>query len=516
MPKTRSSMRKIREVLRLYFEQKLNHRQIAGCAKISPSTVSDHLNRFREAGMSWPLPDDVDEAGLEAALFHCPRNQLLSGQSRVMPDCAYLQQELRKKGVTLRLLWEEYRANQQTDFYRYSQFCEHYRQFRAKLDVVMRQEHRAGEKLFTDFSGDGIVIQDPVTGTTWEAPLFVAVLGASNYTYAEAFASQDERCWQDAHIHAFEYFGVVSQLVVPDNTKTAVNKTDRYEPELNRAFLEMAQHYHTAILPARKRKPKDKAKVETGVLIAQRWILAALRNHVFFSLEEANRAIREKLEQLNARPFEKLPGCRRDLFLSIDKPALLPLPRTRFEIAEWFTPTVHIDYHIQVGQHAYSVPYSLYQKKVEVRTTHTTVEVFFAGSRVAAHRRSFQRGNTTAMEHMPENHRRVSEWTPERIRDWVGRAGPDAARMAQAIMAAKPHPALGYRACLGLVRLGEQFGRDRLNAACARALFFGVASYQSVKSILKNKLDQTPYPNQPPTARPAVQHENIRGPDYYH
>jgi transposase len=351
----------------------------------------------------------------------------------------------------------------------------------------------------------------------WEAPLFVAALGASSYTYAEAFESEQLRCWIKGHIHAFEYFEGVTDMVVPDNPKTAVSKPCYYEPDINPTYNDLADHYDTAVLPARPRKPRDKAKVESAVLVAQRWIIAALRNHVFFSVAEANEAIAQKREELNNRKFKKLDTTRRELFETIDKPALKPLPPSRFEFAEWSSPKVHIDYHVEVDKHYYSVPYKLVHKRMEARRTATTVEVFFKGRRVASHKRSYVKGGyTTLPEHMPESHRRYQEWTPERIRQWASKTGPATAQLADKIMASKRHPEQGFRACLGLLRLGKKYGDGRLEAACARALAIGSHSYKSVKSILKNGLDRQAVLSDVGRKKTVpVTHENLRGPEYY-
>jgi transposase len=507
-------MRKITEILRLHFELGLSNRAIGRSVGASASTISDCLARAKAAGFGWPLDPTVTESILEDRLFPPPGN---APEGRAEPDCAYLRHELAKhRHLTLMLLWQEYKQNHPADGYQYSQFCDIYRRYREQLDVELRQEHRAGEKTFVDFSGDGICITDPNTGEIREAPLFVAALGASSYTHAEAFEDQKEHHWIEGHIHAFEFFNGVTELVIQDNTKTAVITPCRYDPELNRAYRDMLRHYRTAALPARKFKPKDKAKVESAVLLAQRWILAALRNHTFFSLAEANQAIAAKLVELNQRKFQKLPSSRRELYETLDRPALKALPATRYEYAEWTTHTVNVDYHVEVAGHLYSVPWALHGKKVEARLTQTTVEVFFRGERVAAHPRSFVKHRaTTLKDHMPEHHRQVVEWNPDRIRAWVGQAGGAAAKLAEAIMASKPHPELGYRACLGLVRLGEKYGPARLEAACARALLIGARSYQSVKSILKSGLDRQLTLHEDPEPRAPGDHENIRGPNYY-
>jgi transposase len=517
MPAARLSMRKIKEILRLRFERRLSHRAIARSIQASPSTVSDCLLRAELAGVGWPLDPNLDESALEARLYP---HQPPSRHPRVLPDFEHVHRELRRKGVTLQLLWQEYKQAHPQDGYQYSQFCERYGRFREKVDVVLRQHYRAGEKMFPDFSGDGIDIIDPRTGEVRKAELFVAVLGASNFTYAEAFESQDLRCWIDGHIHAFEYFEGVAEITVPDNTKTAVTHPCRYEPDINPTYLDMAKHYGTAVIPARVRKPRDKAKVEGAILISQRWILAALRNHEFFSIQEANRAIAEKREELNDRKFQKLDTTRRELWKTLDRPALQPLPPRRYEFADWSSPRVNIDYHIEIDRHYYSVPYKLVHKRVDARITTTTVEVFFKGNRVTSHKRSYVKGaHTTLREHMPKSHQRYVEWTPSRILNWAGQAGPATRTLAEKILESRRHPEQGFRSCLGLLRLGKTYGKERLEAACARALMIGSWSYQSVKSILKTGLDRQPllFEKQPkPKNTPDPDdHENIRGSDYY-
>lgn len=518
MPAKRLSMRKIREILRLHNERRLSNRAIARSIAASPATVSDCLLRAKVAGLVWPLAPELDDTELENLLYP------LDGAGRApraAPDFETIHKELRRKGVTVQLLWQEYKLEHPDDGYQYSQFCERYRRWRGDLDVVMRQQHRAGEKMFSDFSGDGIGIIDRETGEVRQAELFVAVLGASCYTYAEAFETQQLQDWVAGHIHAYEYFGGVPEITVPDQPRTAVSKPSRYEPGINPTFLEMAQHYRTAIIPARPAKPRDKAKVENAVLIAQRWIIAPLRNHRFFSLAQVNEAIAERLELLNDRKFQKLDATRAALFESLDKPALQALPSRRYEYADWVSPRVNIDYHVEIGRHYYSVPYQLVHKKVEARCTATTIEIFYKRKRVASHRRGHHAGGaTTAREHMPKAHQRYVEWTPSRILTWAGQTGPATRSLAEKILQSRKHPEQGYRSCLGLLRLSKTHGADRLEAACARALAVGARSYQSVKSILKTGLDRQPLPTQEnQSAEPrteVAEHENIRGAGYYH
>ncbi len=513
-------MRKIREILRLCLGQRLSHRKAAASVKASSSTISDTLGRAKVAGLGWPLPEDFDDGRLEAMLYPPPA---LSKQSRAVPDWSQIHKELRRKGVTLQLLWQEYKADHPDDGYQYSQFCEHYKRFKGQIDVVLRQTYLAGEKGLVDFSGDGIPITDPRTGEVTQAELFLAVLGASNFTYAEAFESQKLRCWIDGHIHAYEYWDGVPDITVPDNPKTSVLRPCWYDPDLNPTYRKMAEHYGSAIIPARPRKPRDKAKVENAVLVAQRWILAALRNHTFFSIDQANEAIWAKLEELNDRPFQKLEGCRRSLYESLDRPALKALPPQRHVFAEWLSPRIGIDYHVDVKGHYYSVPYTLAQKrdrqgrrrKVEVRLTSTTMEAFYLGKRVASHERSYvEGGHSTKAEHRPPSHRRYLEWSPSRILNWATTVGVATTRLCEKIMESRAHSQQGVRACLGLMHLAKAYDAERMEPACERALTIGALSYRSVESILKRNLDQQPLDRGP--AAKTVEHDNVRGPDYYH
>ena len=509
-------MRKIKEVLRLHFDHQQSARQIAKSCGIARSTVKEYLDRIQKAGISWPLPPEWDEAALENRLF--PPVVLIPPEKRQMPSMEYLYQERKKKSVTLQLLWHEYKeAN--PDGYQYSQFCELYRQWIEKLDVCLRQEHRAGEKLFVDYAGQTLPIQDPQTGGTREAYLFVATLGASSYTFAEASWSQDLPSWIQSHVHAFEFFNGVPEILVPDNLKAGVTHPCRYEPDINPTYADLAEHYGTVVIPARVRKARDKAKVESAVLIGERWILAALRNHRFFSLEEANQAISAKLKELNNRKFQKLDTTRKELFENLDRPALKPLPQTPYEYADWKKARVNIDYHIEVDGHYYSVPYQLVKESVEVRFTSTTVEVLFKNRRVASHHRSYPQGSfTTLKEHMPKAHQQYLEWTPSRIIRWAAQTGPHTEKLVTQILESKPHPQQGFRSCLGIIRLGKQYSPQRLEAACAYALSIHGFSYKSVQSILKNGLDQKPtlLPKRESSTLPLpLQHPNIRGKEYY-
>jgi transposase len=505
-------MRKIREILRLSLGAGLSRRQVAAATGTPYTTIAGYLERAARAGLGWPLPSDLDDRQLEAALF--ARDAPPPADSRPLPDWPSVQRELRRKGVTLQLLWLEYKAAH-PDGYQYTQFCRHFRAWQGRVDVVMRQEHRAGEKLFVDWAGATIPIVDPTTGEVLEASLFVAVLGASSYTHAEAFASQALPDWITAHVHTFQALRGCPAIVVPDNPRTGVVRAHRYEAELNRTYEEMAAWYGCAIIPARPRRPRDKAKVESGVQVATRWVTAALRHRTFFSVTEANAAIAERVAWLNRRPFKKLPGSRGELFETIDRPALRPLPERPYEYATWKRATVNIDYHVEVDHHWYSVPHQLVGQVCDIRVTAGVVEVLHRGRRVASHPRSArQRDFTTLPEHMPQAHRRHAEWTPGRLVAWAERTGPSTAALFGAIMASRPHPEQGFRSCLGIMRLGRRYGDERLEAACARALAVRALSYRSVESILKAGLDGLPLPGTEP-AVPSIRHANVRGGRYY-
>jgi transposase len=505
-------MRRITDVLRLAAGGR-SQREIAQAVNAARSTVGEYLKRAKKAGISWPLPPAWDEAVLERALF--PPPPPLPAASRGVPDWAHVHQELKRKGVTLFLLWEEYKVAH-PDGFQYSWFCKHYRTWVGKVDLVMRQSHRAGETLFVDYAGQTVPVVERATGEIRHAQVFVAVLGASNYTFAEATWTQALPDWIASHQRAFTFFNGVSETVVVDNLKSGVTHPHRYEPELNPTYAEMAAHYDVAILPTRVAKPRDKAKVEVSVQVVERWILARLRNQRFFSLDELNRAIAELLPLLNERPFKKLPGCRRELYEQLDRPALKPLPAQRYVFGTWKKVRVNIDYHIELERHYYSVPYQLVKQQLEARLSAHTVELFHRGRRVASHRRSFKPGGyTTATAHMPRPHREYAEWTPRRLVEWANKTGPATGELIGQILAHRRHPQQGFRSCLGILRLGKSYGEARLEAACVRALRIGAASYKSIESILKHGLDQQPLP-EPASPASTRNHDNLRGPKYYH
>jgi transposase len=504
-------MRKISDVLRLHAGG-LSKRRIAVSLNIGRTAVGDYISRARRAGLGWPLPEDLSEEALERLLFAPPT--MVSPDRRPLPDWPLLHRELKRPGVTLSLLWEEYRAVHSIG-YSYSRFCDLYRDWRGRLNPIMRQAHVAGEKMFVDYAGATMDVIDGLTGEIRTAQIFVATLGASSYTYAEATWTQALPNWIGSHTRALAYFGGVPRQIVPDNLKSGVVKACLYDPEINRTYAGMAAHYNTAIMPARPRKPRDKAKVEVGVQVVERWILARLRNRRFFSLAELNQAIHELLEEVNRRVTKHLGASRRQLFESLDQPALKPLPGQAYQYAEWKQRRAGLDYHVEVAKHYYSVPHALAKQKLWARITERTVEIFHKGKRVAAHMRgSGSRHHTTVAEHMPSSHRRYANWTPERIRRDAAANGPNTEILIDVILRSRPHPEQGFRSCIGILRFAKTHGGERLEAACERALEIGARSYSSVASILKNNLDRrTP---QRATDGPAIDHPNIRGPQYFH
>lgn len=504
-------MRKIEEVLRLHDAGGRSNREIAQTVQFSPTTVADYLRRARQAGLSWPLAEDLTERAVDLALFPPPA---ASRVKRPEPDWAALHRQLGRSGVTLDLLWQEYRE-QHPDGYQYSAFCLHYRAFAHALPVTLRQSHAPGERLFVDYSGQTVAVIDAVTGEEHPAPIFVAVLGASNYTFVEATWTQGLADWLGSHVRCLEFLGGVPELLVPDNLKSGVKSPSFYEPELNPSYQELAAHYGVTVLPARVRKPRDKAKVEAGVLLAQRWMLARLRHQRFFSLDEVNRAIQPLRVELNRRPFQRLPGSRQSVFETVDRPALKPLPPTRYEFAEWKRATVGIDYHVEVDRHDYSVPYRYARQPVDVRFTATTVELFHRGERLASHARSRVPGrHTTVAAHLAPAHPVVAGWNAQRFLDGAAQIGPQTQTVIERVLQARAHPQQGYRTALGILRLAKAYGNDRLEAACQRAARLQVISYRSLASILKHGLDrQSPTPTQAPL---PLHHANVRGPAYYH
>jgi transposase len=504
-------MRKLREVIRLKLSAGQSGRAIARSCNLSPATVSGYLGRIADAKLTWPLPAELDDdASLERLLFPDEKHPVAQ---RPEPDWAWVHQELKKKHVTKQLVWLEYREAH-SNGYQYSRFCERYAQWAAHLSVTMRQTHRAGEKMFVDFSGDGIEIVDPLTGERAVAKLFVAVLGGSNLTYVEPTLSEDLPSWIGGHVRAMEYFGGSAEIYVPDNLKAGVKRADNYDPEINPTYAELACHYGAVVMPARKRRPRDKAKVEQSVLLAERWILAVLRHHTFFSLRDLADAIEPLVERLNDRRMRKLGKSRRQVFEEIERGTLRALPTHPYVYADWARPKVNLDYHVEFDHHFYSVSHLLVGERLDVRATSMTIEILRGGHRLTTHQRSYvHNGHTTKPEHMPKRHREYAKWTPERLANWAKTVGPKTSALAEEIMRRRRHTEQGFRACLGLIRLGDRYEPERVERACARALKHGAISYQSVVSILANKLDEA---EEEPTQAPLPFHENIRGPGYYH
>lgn len=510
------SMLKVREILRLKYEHGLSARQIGLSCNVGRQTVSNYLMLARTSGINWAEDKNISDTELESKIYKSRKKEFENtGKDKIIPDFGYIHEELKKKGVTLLLLWSEYKQEHPEKGYQYEMFCLLYNRWKQKLNISMKQRHKAGEKLFVDYC-DGINIVDRETGQKQQTELFVSVWGASNYTYAEASISQDQQDWLMSHVRAFEYFGCVPHIVVPDNLKAGVSKTCKYEPEINRSYLDLAQHYGIAVIPARVRRPKDKAKVEVAVLIAQRWILACLRNRIFYNLNELNQAIRELLDKLNNKKMQKLNKSRKELFESLDKPAALALNTRRYEYARWQIARVNIDYHIEIDKHYYSVPCQLIHEQVAVRINETTIEVFYKGIRQASHVRSYKKYDyTTNPEHMPEAHRKYLDQTPSKMIKKAEAIGPNTVEVIKNIFERRKYIQQNYRSCMGLMRLCEYYGRERLENACKRAVRFGVFSYQNIKAILVHKLDKQVdmFGNMPGSISPM--HENVRGEDYY-
>lgn len=513
-------MRKIREVLRLHFECGLDNREIAASCALSPSTVHDYLARANGAELTWAQASSLSDAEVEACLFKLVGR--VEPHERMPIDFVHVHAEMRRPSVTLQLLWEEYRGERPSPGlrpYGYSQFCDLYSRWRSKLSPVMRQAHPGGEKAFVDYSGKKPRLVDPTTGELREVELFVMVLGASNYTFAEATATQKLDDFIGSHIRAFEYFGAVSHTLIPDQLRSAVMWPHRYDPEINPTYAALAAHYGTAVVPARPRRPRDKAKVEVAVQIVQRWILARLRARTFFSLAELNSAIRELLDELNARQSKVLGMSRRQAFERYDLPAMLPLRAERFVVEHRKDARVHPDYTVVYDERRYSVPSILMNEKVEIRASGSTIEVWHDGNRVALHARSYGPVHVPiiAKEHQPRSHREYGKWPPGRLLAWAEKTGCHVRMTAERIFARYPRPELGYRAVFGVLRLAKKFGAERLDAACARALAAspGCPTCRAIESILHNGLDRVPLSATAPTFARSPQQEHVRGSDYY-
>jgi transposase len=504
-------MRKVREVLRLKHALGMSYRKISEATGVGKTQAAEYVRRAEAAGIAWPVPTGIDDADLERRLFRSPAEVT----KRVEPDWPAIQRELKRRGVTLALLWQEYLA-EQPDGYSYTRFCELYGSWRKRISPTMRQTHLAGEKLFVDWAGDTIALIDPATGEERRARIFVAALGASNYTYAEARWSETLPDWIGAHVNAFAAIGGVTAALVPDNLKAGITKPSRYEPGINRTYQDLADHYSCVVLPTRIVKPRDKAKVEVAVQIVERFVLAKLRNQTFFSLAELNAAIRDCVAAINAKVMRRIGKSRAQLLEMIDRPALKALPNEPYAYAEWKRARVAPDYHIEIAHHFYSVPSKLIREIVEARITTATVEIFHKGARIASHAFSPVRNrHTTITEHMPSAHRRYAEWTPAKMMDEAAKVGSATVALFEAIMKAKPHPEQGFRACLGIISLVKSYGLERVEAACRRGNDIRATSYGSIASILQHGLDKA-YAQEATPDAPPIRHGNIRGSGYYH
>jgi transposase len=504
-------MRQIKEVLRLKLECKLSNSKVAIGCNISRETVRKYLIRAADANLSWPLPVGMDDDQLEALLFPCD-GKYQNKDDR--PDLKWVHSELKSPGVTLSLLWDEYKANNPNGI-GYSRFCVLYKAFVNTLDPVMRQIHKAGEKLFVDYAGTTIAWTDKATGEIKQAELFVATLGASNHTFVEATHTQSLEDWIGSHCRAFVFFGGVTKIIVPDNLKSGVTKAHIYDPKINLTYQDMADHYKVAIIPARVSTPKDKAKVETSVRGITQSITAKLRHHNFFSVADINKAIAPLLTAYNNKGFQKLPGSRSSTFTEIDQPALQELPEHEYEYASWRTVRVNIDYHVHHNKYYYSVPYTYIKKEINIRITSNIIQCFYRSKLIATHVRDRNQRYSTIKEHMPKNHQEYAEWTPERIFKWASKSGAQTAEFIKNLLEAKPLPQQSFRACLGVMRLGKQYGDDKLEKACARASALNSFSYKSVASILKHGLEDKPLPEISVASTAPREHSNVRGSNYY-
>ncbi|MEO8409581.1 MAG: IS21 family transposase [Propionivibrio sp.] len=513
MPAERLSMKKIRDVLRLTFELGMSRRKVSLATGIGRTAVTDTVQRAGAAGLSWPLPDELDDDALERRLY--APVMAAEGAASVEPDWTVIHAEMKRRGVTMTLLWQEYRI-EHGQGYAYSWFCERYRDWKKSVSPTMRQTHVAGEKLFVDWAGDTIAVFDAATGVEHRARIFVAALGASNYTYAEARLTETLPDWIGCHVNALAAIGGVPKALVPDNLKAGVTKPSRYEPGINRTYQDLADHYGCVVLPTRIIKPRDKAKVEVAVQIVERFVLAKLRHQRFFSLAELNTAIRDCVATINGKVMRGFGQSRAELLETIDRPALSALPTTAYSYASWKRARVAPDYHIEISGHYYSVPSKLIREIVDARITGTTVEIFHKSERIACHVFSAVRHrHTTITEHMPSAHRRYAAWTPAKMMDEAAAIGPATIALFEAIMKAKPHPEQGFRSCLGIIGLGKSYGTARLEAAARRGNTIGAVSYGSIASILKHGLDKA-FAIEPAPDTPPIRHGNIRGSGYYH
>ena len=504
----RMEMDKAREILRQHFEVGLSQREIAESVKVSLGTVSGILTRARAAGIGCPV--ELSNKELGSILYPPARKE--GEEKYTEPDMEYVHREMQRNGVTLTLLWEEYKSDHPNGLM-FTQFCARYRAFRKLNDVYMHKIYKAGERVMVDWAGDTMSYTDG-SGQEWPVYLFVAALPASSYLYAEPFRNMAKQAWIDAHVHTFEYFGGVPKILEPDNTKTAISKTDPHDPEANRTYADMARHYGTAIVPARVSKPRDKAPVETGVQIAERRIIAKLRNRQFHSFDEVWEAVRDELEEVNRKPFQKLPGSRLSVFKEMEQPQLRPLPPTRYEYAEWKQVRAGMDYHVQYDGHFYSVPYHYAGKMLDLRATANGIEVFSDHERITSHARSYasQVRYITLPEHMPSNHRAMADWTPERFEAWAGKFGPDTQDYIRFLLHGREHPEQAFKTCAGILRMGESLSSAGMEALCRAAKEKNVFTYKYFNMLYKRMASERDREKRAPA---PIRHDNLRGSGYY-
>lgn len=510
MPAKRLSMRKIKEILRLHFELNLSERIISTSLGCSRSAVGDYIKKSITAKITWKDIKDLPDEQVESFLF----SKNISRKKAAELPMEEIHLELKKKYVTKELLWHEYKnkINWQGS---YSLFCMRYRDWSRGRNIYMRQQHNYGEKLFIDYAGPTVKIYDLNTNSSKDAQIFVCALGGSNYTYAEASWSQNSENFISSHIRAFEYFGGVAKILVPDNLKSAVDIPSKYESEINKSYLKLAEHYNCVVIPARVRKPKDKAKVESAVLLVERWILACIRDKKYYSLSTLNEDISILLEKLNSKKFKKLPGSRKSIFTEYEKPALIPLPKTEFEHSNFKLTRVGLHYHIEYDKNYYSVPYTYARKEVEIRVTLNTIEVLYRNARIASHIRQYSVNKwSTQLEHMPRSHKEVVEWTPEKIVNCAKSIGEYTSNIIEKILHSKEHPQQGFNSAFGIIRLKEKYGEERLEACCYRAYKYNIISYRQINNLLKNGCDKIPFVEE--EISKIIQHENIRGTEYFH
>ena len=514
-------MTKYREILRLA-SLGISQQGIAESSGVSKKTVNRVLKRSKELGISWPLEDTETDAVLAEKLFPSVVKPVVSNKR--MPDFDYIQKELLRNGVNKKLLWTEYLEECRQAGAKplmYSQFCYHIQQDEQKRHATMHIARKPGEQIEVDWAGDPASITDPDTGEVIPAWLFVGVMSYSQYPYVEAFINEKQKAWITAHVHMYEYFGGVTRILVPDNCKTAViHNKDWYNQQVNAVYHEMAEHYNTAIIPARVRAPKDKPNAEGSVGVISTWITAALRNEQFFSLAELNAAIRQRLEEFSHRPFQKKEGSRYELFRDEELPLLAKLPTTPYELAEWKTATVQFNYHISLEGMQYSVPYEYIKRKVDIRVTDTTIEIFYDHNRIASHRRLYGRKGqySTVTAHMPEDHQKYLEWNGDRFRRWASQIGANTSKVINALLTSQRVEQQAYRSCMGILKLADKYSSVRLEAACGKALTYtATPSYKSIQNILAAGQDKTAVETPSNTEKESTQnkHALTRGADYY-